>query len=245
MDVFVIIPAYNEEENIGRLLEDLVNLKPVLETRVIFVDDGSSDGTLRVARTFEARLPMDFILHKPNKGVPQTFYDGLKRASELATSTDAIAIIEGDCTSDLALLPQMVAQLSDGRDLVVASRYIPGGRYKNFPLHRELGSKIVNVVLRLFFYKKGITDYTIFYRAYSARTVKMAFDKYGADLITTKSFAANLEILLKIGEFSRNQGEEPLVYDYGLKKGKSKMRLFKTLFEYRGLILKRLYGSMS
>ncbi len=244
MKTFVIIPAYNEEGNIKKLLEDLINLHLPTEKKIIFVDDGSVDKTLQIAKRFKSELDMTFIVHKPNKGVPQTFYDGLKKAAHLASPEDAIAIIEGDNTSDLKLLPLMINKIKKGADIVVASRYINGGKYKNFPFHRVLGSSIVNYVLKIFFYKKNITDYTIFYRAYSAKSVKAALKKYKEKLITSKSFAANLEILLKIGEFSKKNEEVPLVYDYGLKKGKSKMKLFKTLFEYRRLIWERIFGKI-
>ena len=62
--------------------------------------------------------------------------------------------------------------------------------------------------------------------------------------MTTKSFAANLEVLLRVLPFSKRFSEVPLLYDYGLKKSKSKMNVFKTLREYQGLILKRVAGKV-
>ena len=62
--------------------------------------------------------------------------------------------------------------------------------------------------------------------------------------MTTKSFAANLEVLLRVVPFSHRFSEVPLLYDYGLKKSKSKMNVFKTLREYQGLILKRMVGRL-
>ena len=67
---------------------------------------------------------------------------------------------------------------------------------------------------------------------------------YGANYVTTKSFAANLEVLLRVLPYSARFSEVPLLYDYGLKKSKSKMNVFKTLREYQGLILKRVAGKL-
>jgi dolichol-phosphate mannosyltransferase len=98
----------------------------------------------------------------------------------------------------------------------------------------------VNAVLSVFFHVRGITDYTIFYRAYRAEVVQRALEKNGAGFVATKSFAANLEVLLRVLPFSARFSEVPLLYDYGLKKSQSKMNPIKTLREYQGLIVKRL-----
>ena len=67
---------------------------------------------------------------------------------------------------------------------------------------------------------------------------------YGSGFVTTKSFAANLEVLLRVVPFSTRFSEVPLLYDYGLKKSQSKMNPFKTLREYQSLIVKRLLGKI-
>jgi len=164
----------------------------------------------------------------------------LVAAAARAEPADCILIIEGDGTSDLAVLPEMARRVYSGDDVVVASRYVRGGGYVNFPLQRIWGSNLVNLVLSVFFHVRGITDYTIFYRAYRADAVQRALKHYGAKFVTTKSFAANFEVLLRVLPFSTHLSEVPLVYDYGRKKSQSKMNPFKTLCEYQGLIVKRL-----
>ncbi len=238
--VFIIIPAYNEQDNIGQLLEDLKVVSTILPLgKVILVNDGSTDKTEEIARSFLNQLNLEIITHRPNKGVAEVFRDGLNRASALAAENDVIVIIEGDGTSDLKILPAMVEQIKTGADVVIASRYIKGGAYKNFPLKRLLGSHGVNFILKVFFHIKNVSDYTIFYRAYRAKVVKQAIEKYGNNFITTRSFAANAEILIKVGEFCQKLGAVPFVYDYGLKKGSSKIRIVKTLLEYKKLIFRK------
>ena len=241
---YVIIPAYNEGPNLGSVLAQLQELSATMALGVIVVNDGSRDNTLEQAERFRDKLDLEIVTHPVNLGVPMTFYDGLVAAAAKAEPGDCIIIMEGDGTSDLKLMPEMARRVYAGDDVVVASRYIPGGGYLNFPRQRTWGSYVVNFVVSVFFHVRGLTDYTIFYRAYRAEIVHNALQRYGSGFMTTKSFAANLEVLLRVLPFSRRFSEVPLLYDYGLKKSKSKMNVFKTLREYQGLIVKHLLGKI-
>jgi len=237
---YIIIPAYNEGPNLGAILQQLRELAATLPLAVIVVNDGSRDNTLQEAERFRDLMDLEIVTHPVNLGVPMTFYDGLVAAAARAEPADCIFIMEGDGTSDLVVLPEMARRVYNGDDVVIASRYVRGGVYLNFPLQRTWGSNLVNLVLAVFFHVRGITDYTIFYRAYRAAAVQSALTHYGPKFVTTKSFAANLEVLLRVLPFSNRFSEVPLLYDYGLKKSQSKMNPFKTLHEYHSLIVKRL-----
>ena len=241
---YIIIAAYNEGPNLGTVLQQLQELASSMALAVIVVNDGSRDNTLQEAERFRNVMDLDIVSHPVNQGVPKTFYDGLVAAAARAEPADCIFIIEGDGTSDLAVLPEMARRIYNGDDVVVASRYVPGGGYANFPLQRTCGSYAVNSFLSVFFRVRGITDYTIFYRAYRADAVQRALQQHGPNFVTTRSFAANLEVLLRVLPFSTRFSEVPLLYDYGLKKSQSKMNLFKTLREYQGLIVMRLFGKI-
>ena len=241
---YVIIPAYNEGPNLGSVLAQLQELSATMALSVIVVNDGSRDNTLEQAESFRDKLDLAIVTHPVNLGVPMTFYDGLVAAAAKAQPGDCIFIMEGDGTSDLKLMPEMAQRVYAGDDVVVASRYIPGGGYLNFPRQRTWGSYVVNFVVSIFFHVRGLTDYTIFYRAYRAEAVQSALQRYGSQFMTTRSFAANLEVLLRVLPYSHRFSEVPLLYDYGLKKSKSKMNVFKTLREYQGLIVKHLLGKI-
>ena len=241
---YVIIPAYNEGPNLGSVLQQLQQLSSTMPLGVIVVNDGSRDNTAEEAERFRDQMELQILTHPVNLGVPMTFYDGLVAAAAKAQPSDCIFIIEGDGTSDLKVMPEMARRISDGEDVVVASRYIPGGGYLRFPWQRTWGSYVVNLVVSTFFHVRGITDYTIFYRAFRAEVVQRALQHYGSGFVTTRSFAANLEVLLRVLPYSRRFSEVPLLYDYGLKKSQSKMNVFKTLREYQGLIFKRLLGKI-
>jgi dolichol-phosphate mannosyltransferase len=241
---YVIIPAYNEGPNLGLVLADLQQLSSTMPLSVIVVNDGSRDNTLQEAERFRDKLDLQIVTHPVNLGVPMTFYDGLVAAAARAQPGDCIFIMEGDGTSDLKIMPEMARRVCNGDDVVVASRYIPRGGCLNFPWQRTWGSYAVNLVVSMFFHVRGITDYTIFYRAYRADAVQRALQHYGPGFVTTKSFAANLEVLIRVRPFSSRFSEVPLLYDYGLKKSQSKMNPLKTLREYSGLIVKRLLGKL-
>ncbi len=237
---YVIIPAYNEGPNLGAVLQQLQQAASSMSLAVVVVNDGSRDNTLQEAERFRNLIDLQIVTHPVNLGVPMTFYDGLVAAAARAEPGDCILIIEGDGTSDLKVLPEMAQRVYGGDDVVVASRYIRGGAYVNFPWQRTWGSYLVNIVLSLFFHVRGITDYTIFYRAYRGEVVQRALQQHGPNFVATKSFAANLEVLLRVLPYSSRFSEVPLRYDYGLKKSQSKMNPYKTLREYQGLIVKKL-----
>ena len=133
---YVIIPAYNEGPNLGSVLESLRELSATLPLAVIVVNDGSRDNTLEEAERFRPLMDLQIVTHPVNLGVPMTFYDGLVAAAAKADPGDCIFIIEGDGTSDLQVMPEMARRVYAGDDVVVASRYIRGGGYVNFPWQR-------------------------------------------------------------------------------------------------------------
>ena len=241
---YVIIPAYNEGPNLGAVLQRLAEIATAMPLAVVVVNDGSRDNTVEEAEPFRDKVDLQIVTHPVNLGVPRTFYDGLVAAAGRAEPGDCIFIIEGDGTSDLELLPEMARRIYNGDDVVIASRYIAGGGYVNFPWQRTAGSYVVNLVLSIFFRIRGVSDYTIFYRAYRADAVQRALQHYGSAFFTTTSFAANLEVLWRVLPYSSHFSEVPLRYDYGLKKSQSKMNPIKTLREYQGLIFQRLMGKL-
>ena len=241
---YVIIPAYNEGPNLGAVLQGLEQLTSTMSLGVIVVNDGSRDNTLEEAERFLDKFDLQIVTHPVNLGVPMTFYDGFVAAAARAQPEDCIFIMEGDGTSDLKIMPEMARRVYGGDDVVIASRYVKGGGYLNFPWQRTCGSYLINLVVSVFLHIRGITDYTIFYRAYRADVVERALQRYGAGFVTTNSFAANLEVLLRVLPYSKRFSEVPLLYDYGLKKSTSKMNVFRTLREYQGLILRWLAGKI-
>lgn len=124
MQITVVIPTYNEAENLPRLASALFVLP--LDLRLLIVDDASPDGTGRLAEElseqYGGRLS---VVHRPGKlGLRSAYLQGFERA--LNEGTQAVAQMDADFSHDPQALPQMAARLRDC-DLVLGSRYVPGG----------------------------------------------------------------------------------------------------------------------
>ncbi|MBI5245173.1 MAG: glycosyltransferase [Elusimicrobia bacterium] len=229
--VRIVVAAYNEAKNLPRLCE---RIRAALrrEYRLFVVNDGSRDETREVLKGLAERHPIRVLEHEENRGIAAVFLTGLRAALEGAGPDDPVVIMEGDGTSDPGALRRMLAELTGDCDVVIASRYAPGGAYRNFPPKRLLMSRAANALLRLVCRMPGVRDYTIFYRAYRAGPLKEALAEFGDRFTSAGGFACNAEMLLRLGGRIRQAREVPFVYDYGFKKGRSSMRIKDNLFSY-------------
>ena len=229
-----MFPSYNEEENLVKLLPDLCAFLEgeIKEYTIILIDDGSIDSTAKIKEMLDKTLPIRIVSHDKNKGIGQVFRTGFSEINRLSNENDSMMILEADGTSDYKLMPEMHNKLNAGSDIVIASRYVKGGAYKNFPRKRHLISLIGNMILGLAFPHGKIKDYTIFYRGYRMDLIKKALSTFGNKFITSGTFLANTEVLLNLTKLTNKITEVPFIYSYDLKIGKSKMPLLKTLLDY-------------
>jgi|SRR5579871_3956603 len=159
MRVLVVIPTYQEVENIATAITGVHASLPGAD--VLVVDDSSPDGTADVARECGAR-----VLTRPRReGLGAAYRDGWTRA--LNDGFDVIISMDADGSHDPAALPALVAGIDDGADLVLGSRYVPGGAVPGWPAHRLWLSKGGNL------YAKAVLglpvhDATGGFRAYRA-----------------------------------------------------------------------------
>lgn len=239
--VFIIIPTYNEEEDIERVINNLLRNSTNEKYRyeIIVVNDGSRDATYEILSKREKSLTL--INHKENLGIGRVFKSGFNRINLFSSANDIVVVIEADNTNDLSILNEMIEKVKQGNDIVIASRLIKGGRYVGFPIIRRVISIIGNKILRIICPINGINDYTIFYRAYSANIVKEALKNYN-NCFEFRGFASNTEILLKLSRLTSKVCEVPLIYRYDFKKSKSKFRLIYEIFEYIILIYRYLFN---
>jgi dolichol-phosphate mannosyltransferase len=234
-NVFVVIPSYNEEQNLPTLLPDVARIVAATNhpLKMLVIDDGSRDQTRNIAEKLAETLPVQVISHPTNLGVGRVFLTGLRAAVEAAAASDIVVLMEGDRTSNPELLPEFIHRIDAGDDVVIGSRYEGEGRYHKFPLKRLVLSLGANAMMRFLFPIPHARDYTIFYRAYRAGVLARGFEILGDDLIATRTFVCNAELLVKLNHVQRLRiSEVPLIYRYDLKKGKSKMPILKTMREY-------------
>ena len=140
----VVVPTYNERDNLPVLVGRLL-LQP--EVRVLVVDDASPDGTGavadRVARDSGGRVE---VMHRTGpRGLGLSYVDGLRRALDMSASH--ICQMDADLSHDPADVPRLVAAAREA-DLVIGSRYVPGGRVENWPVHRLVLSALANRYVR-------------------------------------------------------------------------------------------------
>lgn len=237
-----VIPAYNERDNIPNLMADLGPVATELGARIIFVDDGSTDGTAEAIDAQRDGLHLAIVRHKINRGLGTSINSGLRAALGEAHDDDAIVTLEADNTSDLSDLPLMLEKFQEGKDIVLASVYAPGGRIIGVAPWRLAASKAVSNVFR---YAGGLQDvHTLssLYRVYRAGTLRRAADTYGYLLVREPGFAANVELLLKLYNAGASVAEVPTVNDWGRRQGTSKMHLRPTVMAYGRLMAAHLVG---
>jgi dolichol-phosphate mannosyltransferase len=144
--IAVVIPTYNERENLGTLVPAILDLGPGY--RILVVDDNSPDGTGKLADELATTYPGRVeVIHRPQKeGIGPAYVAGFRRA--LASDASLIAEMDADHSHDPADLARLVAAAATN-DLVLGSRYVPGGRTRGWPLHRRLISRLGGLYARL------------------------------------------------------------------------------------------------
>lgn len=179
MRITVIIPTYNEAENLPTLVSALFDLP--LDISLLVVDDDSPDGCGQVADQLSKEYPGRMnVLHRPGKqGLRSAYLNGFRAVLE--SGAEAIAQMDADLSHDPAVLPVMVEILKTC-DVVLGSRYIPGGSVdKNWPIWRKLLSSWANFYVRTIL-GLPLGDITTGYRLWRATTLQaMPLDRIRAN----------------------------------------------------------------
>jgi len=242
--IWVVLPAFNEEKDLGHLLErtDEAIAEFQLPFEIIIVDDGSTDGTLDVVDAWANRVPIRKVVHEDNLGLGATIRDGLKAACELANPKDVIVTLDADNSHTPELILRMVRLVREGNDVVIASRFRPESRVRGVPLGRRLLSWTAGIVFKILFPIHGVRDYTCGYRAYRAGALQQVTGD-DPNFFDQEGFQVTVDILLKL---RRNKdlvfGEAPLILRYDLKSGASKMDIGATLAGTLRLIVRRRFA---
>jgi dolichol-phosphate mannosyltransferase len=242
--VIVVLPAYNEAEALPRLLARLRDVSFGhfgASLSVVVVDDGSSDDTALRAREAEG-LALRVIVHDQNRGLAEAIRSGLLSAMEQAADDDVIVTMDADDTHAPGLISRMTMLVEEGNDVVIASRFAPGGRTVGVPWTRAVLSRGASLLFRLVHPMRGVRDYTCGYRAYRAGLLRQAFAKWGRDFISEAGFTCMVDILLKLHRLGAVATEAPLVLRYERKPGKSKMDVRRTTIDTLSLLVRRRLG---
>jgi dolichol-phosphate mannosyltransferase len=244
--VYFVLPAYNEEDSLPPLLDRIQSAmtQRMINYEVIVVDDGSADGTAMLVSQATFRMPIQLVQHGKNQGLGAAIRTGLKTATDLADPDDVIVTMDADNTQPPEIVHQMAQHISDGCDIVVASRFQKGAKVTGLAIHRHLLSFGARWMYSLTFPIAGLRDFSSGFRAYRAGILQAAFERYGNDLVTERGFACMTDLMIKIRKLKPRVCEVPMELSYGNKVGASKMKVLKTVFDSLRLIAKRRIGRM-
>jgi dolichol-phosphate mannosyltransferase len=241
--IHVLLPAYDEEQALPALLEAVAATLAGagLAYRVVVVDDGSRDRTAAVAAAWGESHPLDLLRHPVNRGLGAAMASGLARVAPRAADDDWIIALDADGTHGAQLLPDLVAAgTRNGWDLVIASRFAPGGQEVGVAPHRWLLSRGASLALRLAFrLPPGVRDVSTGFKAYRGALLRRLASRWGERLVEEQGFACMAELLVKAAAIGAAIGEVPMVLRYDLKAGPSKMRTARTVRAYLRLLLRR------
>lgn len=237
--IVVLLPAYNEEPAIGPLLEQIESSLNGRDYAVVVVDDGSTDGTLAAARRYLDRMPLSIVPRTANGGLGAAMATGIAHIRRTGHA-GVLFTMDSDNTQDPALMPAMLTEIERGADLVVASRFVPGGEAIGVPFYRKVLSGGASVLFGVAIGARGVRDYTCGYRCYRMALIDRLAHRFHP-MIRARGFAVMTELLAKAAAEDARCAEVPLVLRYDLKPGRSKLKLIPTLLEYaRVLFLARL-----
>jgi dolichol-phosphate mannosyltransferase len=204
MRPLVIIPTYNEAENIERILRRIADSLP--SAGVLVVDDGSPDGTGDLVKSVAAELPDVHLLTRAAKsGLGSAYRAGFEWG--LQRDYDALIEMDADFSHDPAALPALLAPLEEGFDLSIGSRYIKGGAIPNWARHRHMlsegGNRYASVVLGL-----GVADSTAGFRAYSAAIMR----QLDLHLIRAEGYGFQIEMTYRAKQHGAKIVEVPITF---------------------------------
>ncbi len=166
--VLVLVPTYNELENLPTIVARIREAVPQAE--VLVLDDASPDGTGELADRLATADASVHVLHRAAKeGLGPAYLAGF--AWGLERGYDALVEIDADGSHPAEVLPRMLQEAERGADLVIGSRWVPGGRVRNWPRHREALSRGANLYTRLLL-GMPVRDATAGFRVYRASALR-------------------------------------------------------------------------
>lgn len=239
MTLFVLLPAFNEEDSIPALLPRIAELvgRVNADVRIVLVDDGSRDKTGARTRAFAAAHPeirVDILTHVINRGLGETMRDGIEHCVAAGRAGDIIVRMDCDDSQDPSYIPALIDCLQRGNDVALTSRYQPGGGDTGLTGYRKWLSWGAGLFMKACFPMRGVRDYSSGYRAYRWEILRDAVNIYGNRFIEQKllGFSCTLEKLVKLDMLGARIAEVAHVLHYDRKKSVSKMASRPTMLGY-------------
>ena len=216
-EIGIILPTYCEAANIEKLVRELEESE--LNISILVVDDKSPDGTADIVRNLQKKYRNVLLLVREKKlGLGTAITDGFKAFLLMKHPPKCIVTMDADYSHNPKEIPKLIAPLREGCDLVVGSRYCPGGATREWSVGRMVISKVANLITKLRIDAK-ISDYTSGMRCYSTRLV--------SDMIKdlhSRTYEIQIETIRQAHMRRFRIMETPIVF-VNRKKGKSKLSI--------------------
>jgi len=216
MRTLVVLPTYNEAENIQEMLRRLRAAVP--EADVLVVDDSSPDGTAELAKTLGQELNgIDVLTRATKDGLGSAYRAGFNEG--LLRGYDVLVEMDSDLSHDPAALPSLLAAIDEGADLVVGSRYVPGGSIPHWPWHRRSlsrnGNRYASAMLGI-----DVADATSGFRAYRGDVVS----RLDLDGVRANGYGFQIEMVYRVAQLGGRIVERPIEF-VDRERGVSKMSM--------------------
>jgi dolichol-phosphate mannosyltransferase len=219
MKALVVLPTYNESATIAEVLRR-IRASAIDSVDVLVVDDNSPDGTADLAEALAAELGGIEVLRRPAKaGLGSAYREGFKIG--LARGYEALVEMDADLSHDPSVLGDLLAQLDDGADIAIGTRYMPGGKIPDWPWHRRAISRAGNVYAR-FMLGLAARDATSGYRAYHRR----ALERLNLTAVRADGYGFQIEMAYKVARAGGILAEVPIEFrDRTLGRSKMSSRI--------------------
>jgi len=209
-----VLPTYNEAENISDIIRRA--REAARDARILVVDDSSPDGTAEFARIAAGQFGGVDILSRPAKsGLGSAYRDGFRWGRE--RGFDVLIEMDSDFSHDPDDLPRLLRGIDEGADLVIGSRYVPGGEIPHWPWRRRALSKYGNrysaAMLRL-----PVHDLTAGYRAYRSEILS----RIDVDTVGAEGYGFQIEMTYRVAQAGGRIMEIPIKF-IDRVRGTSKM----------------------
>lgn len=233
LNIKVILPAYNEEGAIGKIIEDVHGKflsAGYKNLEIIIVNDGSSDRTEKISKELSQKHPVTVLSHEKNRGLGAALRKGIYYAARASQPEDIILTTESDGTQPIETLIELANTIQkDHVDFAVASPR-QSSDYLGVPFYRQFLSHSANSIYGLLFPITGIHSYTNLARGFRASILHKALELYGEDdFIDLTGFEAVPDIILKLRRLNPKAIEIRTVLDHQQMRRRSSIPIARTI----------------
>ena len=225
MKTVVLIPTYNEAENITSLLKEIINVIP--EINVLVIDDNSPDGTGKAVEEFSKNYSgVRLISRSQKQGLGAAYVSGFKYA--IGQNFDHIVTMDADFSHSPYVIPALINKMKDC-DLILGSRYTEGG-VNRWNIFRQFLSRSANIFIESKL-NLHIKDYTTGFRCYKSRLLK----NIDLDVVLSDGYAFQIEMAYKVYAVGGKVAEYPITFT-DRKRGRSKLSSLDIIEAFRTVL---------